>query len=46
MKKELQEQASSLPDARRGSKPADPSASPEQLYSEIGRLKMELGCYY
>ena len=41
-KKELLEQASSLFDAKRGSKPADPSASPERLYSEIGRLKMEL----
>ena len=41
-KKELQEQASSLFDAKRGPKPADPSASPERLYSEIGRLKMEL----
>jgi transposase len=40
--KELQEQASSLFDAKRGPKPADPSASPERLYSEIGRLKMEL----
>ena len=41
-KKELQEQASSLFDAKRGPKPADPSASPKRLYSEIGRLKMEL----
>ena len=41
-KKELQEQASSLFDSKRGPKPADPSASPERLYSEIGRLKMEL----
>ena len=41
-KRELQEQASSLFDAKRGPKPADPSASPERLYSEIGRLKMEL----
>lgn len=41
-KKELQEQASSLFDAKRGPKLADPSASPERLYSEIGRLKMEL----
>jgi transposase-like protein len=41
-KKELQEQASSLFDAKRGPKPADPSATPERLYSEIGRLKMEL----
>ena len=41
-KRELLEQASSLFDAKRGPKPADPSASPERLYSEIGRLKMEL----
>ena len=41
-KKELQEQASSLFDSKRGPKPADPSASPERLYSEIGRLKVEL----
>ena len=40
-KKELQEQAFSLFDAKRGPKPADP-ASPERLYSENGRLKMEL----
>ncbi len=41
-KKELQARASGLFDAKRGPKPADPSASPERLYSEIGRLKMEL----
>ena len=41
-KKELQEQAANVFDAKRGPKPADPSASPERLYSEIGRLKMEL----
>ena len=41
-KKELQEQASSLFDTKRGPKPVDPSASPERLYSEIGRLKMDL----
>jgi transposase-like protein len=41
-KKELQEQAALLFDARRGPKPVDQSASPERLYSEIGRLKMEL----
>ena len=41
-KKELQEQAASLFSTKRGAKPADPSASPERLYSEIGRLKMEL----
>lgn len=41
-KKELLDQAGSLFDAKRGPKLADPSASPERLYSEIGRLKMEL----
>lgn len=41
-KKELQDQAGSLFDTKRGPKPADPSASPDRLYSEIGRLKMEL----
>jgi transposase len=41
-KKELQDQASSLFDVKRGSKPVDPSSTPERLYSEIGRLKMEL----
>jgi transposase-like protein len=41
-KKELQGQASGIFDIRRGPKPVDPSASPERLYSEIGRLKMEL----
>ena len=29
-------------DGKRGPKPDDPSASPDRLYSEIGRLKMEL----
>jgi len=41
-KKELQAQASAIFDTKRGPKPEDPSASPERLYSEIGRLKMEL----
>jgi transposase-like protein len=41
-KKELQEQAHSLFDVKRGPRPVDPSASPERLYSEIGRLKMDL----
>ena len=41
-KNELQAQAASLFDPKRGPKPADPSASPERRYSEIGRLKMEL----
>ena len=34
-KRELQEQAASLFDVKRGSKPADPSASPERLYSRL-----------
>ena len=42
-KKELQEQAANLFDSKRGPKAADdPAASQERLYSEIGRLKMEL----
>lgn len=41
-KKELQDQAPNLFDAKRDPKPVDPSSSPERLYSEIGRLKMEL----
>lgn len=41
-KKELQDQASSLFDAKRGPKPVGECSSPERLYSEIGRLKMEL----
>ena len=41
-KKELQEQASSLFEAKRSVRAIDPSASSERLYSEIGRLKMEL----
>ena len=41
-KKELQEQATLLFDVKRGPKPVDQSADPERLYSEIGRLKMEL----
>lgn len=41
-KKELQEQAVGLFDAKRGPKPVDPAMTPERLYSEIGRLKMEL----
>ena len=41
-KKELQEQAASLFEVKRGAKPVDPSATPERLYAEIGRLKIEL----
>jgi len=42
LKKELQEQASSLFDAKRGPKPVEPTADPDKLYTEIGRLKVEL----
>ena len=41
-KKVLLTQAPGIFDAKRGPKSEDPSASPERLYSEIGRLKMEL----
>jgi transposase-like protein len=41
-KKELQESASGVFDTKRGPKPVDPSSSQDRLYSEIGRLKMEL----
>ena len=40
--KELQEQASSLFETKRGPKPDDPAADPERLYTESGRLKVEL----
>ena len=41
-KRELLTQASTIFETKRGPKIEDPSASPERLYSEIGRLKMEL----
>lgn len=41
-KRELQAQASHVFSTKRGPQPVDPSASAERLYSEIGRLKMEL----
>ena len=41
-KKLLLAQASTIFGTKRGPKPEDPSSSPERLYSEIGRLKMEL----
>jgi len=41
-KKELQEQAFTIFDIKRGPKQVEPSTAPERLYSEIGRLKMEL----
>ncbi len=39
-KKEIQEQAKTLFEGRRG--PAPVAAQPDRLYGEIGRLKMEL----
>jgi transposase len=41
-KRELLEQAAGLFEVKRGVRPVDQSASPDRLYSEIGRLKMEL----
>lgn len=42
-KKELQEQAAKLFEGKRGPKVLEnPETSQERLYSEIGRLKMEL----
>ncbi len=42
-KRELQEQAVGLFEGKRGPKPTvNPEASTERLYSEIGRLKMDL----
>lgn len=41
-KKEIQEQASLLFEGKRGPKPAAEHQEPERLYSEIGKLKMEL----
>jgi transposase-like protein len=41
-KKVLQDQAAGIFDTTRGPAPVDPAASSERLYSEIGRLKMEL----
>jgi len=41
-KRELQEQAAGLFEVKRGARPVDQSASPDRLYSKIGRLKMEL----
>ena len=41
-KKEIQEQAKTLFEGRRGPKPIAEHREPELLYSEIGKLKMEL----
>jgi transposase-like protein len=41
-KKELLASAAGVFDTKRGPKPVDESSSQDRLYSEIGRLKMEL----
>lgn len=41
-KKELQESAAGVFDGKRGPKSVDPSSSEDRLYTEIGRLKVEL----
>jgi len=41
-KKEIQEQAGKLFDGKRGPKAVNSHSEPERLYSEIGKLKMEL----
>ncbi len=41
-KKAIQEQAKSLFEGKRGPRPAAEHQQPEKLFSEIGKLKMEL----
>ena len=41
-KKAISEQAETLFDIKRGRQPVEASTDPERLYSEIGKLKMEL----
>lgn len=41
-KKQILAQAGQLFEARRGPKPVSEHSEPERLYSEIGKLKMEL----
>ena len=41
-KKAIQEQAGTLFEGRRGPQPLDARSDPDRLYSEIGRLKVEL----
>ena len=41
-KKEIQEQAKTLFEGKRGPKPVAEHREPELLYSEIGKLKVEL----
>ena len=41
-KKAIQEQAKTLFQGKRGPQPVDAQSEPDRLYSEIGRIKMEL----
>ena len=41
-KKEIQDQSKTLFEGKRGPKPVSEQSDPERLYSEIGKLKMEL----
>jgi transposase len=41
-KKEILENAGALFDAKRGPKPVDESSPEDKLYSEIGKLKMQV----
>ncbi len=41
-KRDIQEQAKTLFEGKRGPKPVSPASSPDRLYGEIGCLKMEL----
>ena len=41
-KKEIQEQAKTLFEGKRGPQPVATHSEPDRLYGEIGRLKMEL----
>jgi transposase len=41
-KREIQDRAGTLFEGKRGPKPVDEHSDPDRLYSEIGRLKVEL----
>jgi transposase-like protein len=41
-KREIQDQAKSLFEGKRGPQPVSAQSAPDRLYGEIGRLKMEL----
>ena len=41
-KKEIQDQAKTLFEGKRGPQPVTAHSAPDRLYGEIGRLKMEL----